>query len=272
MRPTPSSEPVRPVYQVRMARSSVSVTSSRLAGETSSSGAAAANLPNRRRSAVSGTAMATAVQRMKSRRVKSHPGTAGDSTAANSSTNRSGFQIRCHSAGFGSQNGQLGSVLGAPAAAAGGAHAEDVAGCEPAGALVREALGLALVAAGEEPVLPYRARAAAGETPGLGGATLGDERDGGGHEELDVPFDAVTAGMASAASRPGAELRPPDAQRVGALQRLDRRVLRVGHGGVDAAHASPEGPAALPAADGLVVHPGVLAGLGISGPADEDVV
>ena len=53
-------------------------------------------------------------------------------------------------------------------------------------------------------------------------------------------------------------------QRIRPLQRLDRRVLRVGHAGVDAGHARAAGPAALPAGDGLVVDPAVA--------ADEQVV
>ena len=50
-----------------------------------------------------------------------------------------------------------------------------------------------------------------------------------------------------------------DAQRQRALERLDRRVARVRHRGVHAAHPVGPRPPALPTADGLVVHPSVAA-------------
>ena len=63
---------------------------------------------------------------------------------------------------------------------------------------------------------------------------------------------------------PGAAAAPPQPvaqhpHRERPLERLDRRVARVGHAGVDAAHPRLARAAALPAADGLVVHPAVAA-------------
>jgi hypothetical protein len=77
MRPSPSSVPVKPVYHVMMARSSVSVTSSRFTGVMSSRcfGVSATPL-SIALLANSGDAAATPDQRRKSRRVKSQLGTA----------------------------------------------------------------------------------------------------------------------------------------------------------------------------------------------------
>ena len=79
-----------------------------------------------------------------------------------------------------------------------------------------------------------------------------------------VPLDAVAArrGTGTAAPAPQPVAQHPHGERP--LQRLDRRVLRVGHRGVDAAHAGRSRAGPLPAGDGLVVHPAV--------PADQHVV
>ena len=61
------------------------------------------------------------------------------------------------------------------------------------------------------------------------------------------------------ATAPPAERVATDAHRERALERLDRRVARVRHGGVHAAHAVGPRTRALPAADRLVVHPAVAA-------------
>ena len=63
-------------------------------------------------------------------------------------------------------------------------------------------------------------------------------------------------GAAPAPPLPRAQRVAPDAHRIRALERLDRRVARVRHRGVHTVHArTPVRPPALAAADRLVVHP-----------------
>src|SRR5262249_51533080 len=65
--------------------------------------------------------------------------------------------------------------------------------------------------------------------------------------------DPHTARMLPAAARPFQQLVLLDSKRIGDLERLDRRVLRVRHRGLHAVLPGPHGPSALSAGDGLDV-------------------
>src|SRR5438270_12599284 len=152
----------------------------------------------------------------------------------------------------------------AVSAAARRQHTDHVARAELDRALVAEALGVRLLAGAQQPVLARCPRFAAVEAPRSAGAALGHQRDGGVLEHLQVALDALTAGVLAASPAVTAEAVAQDPHREDALERLDRRVLGVGHRRVHAAHPRPARPPALAAGQRLVVHPPFA--------ADEDVV
>ena len=122
------------------------------------------------------------------------------------------------------------------------------------------------------PVAPRRAVAAAVQAVGREPAAVRLQRDARVvvDRPVSAPHDAVTAAMPARAAGAFADLVALDPQRVGYLQRLDRRVHGVGHVALDAVHAVAAGPAALPAGDGLDV--GVGAAVARIDAADADQV
>lgn len=88
----------------------------------------------------------------------------------------------------------------APAPAAGGEHAEDVAGLEVERALVPQAFRRCFISTWQEPVLAGRSRFAAGKTPRAGHPPLGDQADGHVLEHEQIAFDAVATGSRTRAA------------------------------------------------------------------------
>src|SRR5579885_152261 len=78
-------------------------------------------------------------------------------------------------------------------------------------------------------------------------------------ENADRPDEAVAAAVLAGTRRAFPQFVTLDPQRIGDLQRLDRRVHRVGHVALDAVVPRPHRPAALAAADRLdiAVRPAV---------------
>ena len=113
-----------------------------------------------------------------------------------------------------------------------------------------------LVAAGQQPVLPHRPGLAAGEAPRLRHPPLGDERHRHVLEHLEVALDALAARRRARAAALPAQPVAQHPHRERPLERLDRACSSCWSSrcGRRSCPARP-GPAALPAADGLVVHP-----------------
>src|SRR3954464_11192247 len=141
------------------------------------------------------------------------------------------------------------------ATTAGRTDADDVAGLQLDGHLVEKRCGARLVAAGQQPVLADCAGLAAVDTPRAGLPPLSDERQRRDLAHLQLALDAVAARerARAATAAPQRESAYPQWKRP--LERFDRRVARVRHRRVHAAHPGAAGPPALPAANGLVVHP-----------------
>src|SRR5947209_6386296 len=83
--------------------------------------------------------------------------------------------------------------------------------------------------------------------------TLGDQREVDRLERLELAHDPVAAALATRATGAAPHGGAYDAQRKGALERLDRRVERVAHRHVDGARAGCIRAGALTAPDRLVV-------------------
>ena len=134
----------------------------------------------------------------------------------------------------------------APAAAARGADLEDVARLQVEAALGREAAAVQAVRA-RRAVLAARgaARAVA--------AALGHEAQAAVGQHAVDAHHAVAAAVSAGPARPRPQRVALDPQRILALERLDRRVQRVRHRDVDGARPGPRRPAALAAAERLVV-------------------
>lgn len=96
---------------------------------------------------------------------------------------------------------------------------------------VAEATGVgrvtALVAPGQQPVLPHRSGLAAGQTPRLGDSPLGDQRHGRVDEHLEVPLDPLAADGLPGTAAPPSQPVPEHSQRKRTLQRLDGGIPRV---------------------------------------------
>ena len=88
---------------------------------------------------------------------------------------------------------------------------------------------------------------------------FGDEREAAVLEHAQLADDAVPSSVLAAPPRAGKQRVALDAERVGELERLHRRVERVRHGHVDAGGAVRAGARALSAADRLVVGEAVVA-------------
>src|SRR5205823_14408804 len=121
-----------------------------------------------------------------------------------------------------------------------------------------------LASDGEQPVLSRRSRLTTVESTRPAAAPLRDERDRRGLQHFELALDAVATGRRAGTAAAAPEAVAAHAHRERPLERLDRRVARVRHRGVDAAHPRLARAPALPAADGLVIDPTLA--------ADEDVV
>src|ERR1051325_2270969 len=147
------------------------------------------------------------------------------------------------------------SIRGAPAAAARGLDDDDLAVAERQARLARHLLDYSIgvqsgVAAGlavGAAMQPVR-----GEAPAL--ALQRHPR--GVVEDADRPDEAVAAAVLAGAGGALAQFVALDPERIGDLQRLDRRVHRIGHVALDAVVARPHRPAALAAADRLDIAVG----------------
>ena len=116
-----------------------------------------------------------------------------------------------------------------PPAAARGQHPENATGLEMDRALVRQALGVGLVAAGQEAVLAWSARLTTMEAPRTRSSTLGDQRYRDVLQRLQVSFDPVATTSPTGATAPVAERVAQDPQGIRPLKGLGRRVQRVRH-------------------------------------------
>ena len=139
------------------------------------------------------------------------------------------------------------SCGGAVAAAAGRLDRQPVAGLQLAAGLGRQLLAV-------EQVAPARAVGAAVGAGRRVAAALGDERVGHRRQRLELAHEPVAAAVAPGAARAAADRVAHDAQRELELERLDRRVERVGHRDVDGARPVGVGAGALAAAERLVVR------------------
>lgn len=98
-------------------------------------------------------------------------------------------------------------------------HPQYVTCPEPDRALVRQALGSGLVAARQQPVLPYRSGFSPCETPRLRDASLGDQRHRRVLEHLEVALDALAPSGPPGSAAPLSEPVAEDPQRERPLQR-----------------------------------------------------
>ena len=80
-----------------------------------------------------------------------------------------------------------------PAATARGEHPENIPSSQSNGALVEKGLSQGFIATRQQPVLPDRPRASAGEPPRLGDSTLGDEARRAVLQHLEVALDSLAA-------------------------------------------------------------------------------
>ena len=109
--------------------------------------------------------------------------------------------------------------------------------------LVAQLLGPGLVAARQQPVLPVAPGSAAGQAPRSRRSALGDQRHRDVLEHLEVPLHAVAARRRPRSAASSAQGQAAHPQRVGPLQRLDRRVAGVGHARLHATHPGQAGDA-----------------------------